>query len=220
MKQTFDSLGATQLNKARLDHLASLGLDLECRSVLEPGAGVGHLTHFWEERKCEIVSTDVSLNNVKTHLDRHPHRSVYLADLDQWGEHKGCGRFNIVFLYGTLYHLARPAQAIAELAPLCDLFLLETCVYHKDDGELHSYTQWPGLDQGPSGIAYVPARNWIMRELGKHLEHVYCTRTQPDSVEFPRSWPGPSTHLTRSVFVASRDRLDLPTLTKKLPRKQ
>ena len=38
---------ALALNEARLRHLASLGLLLEGKTVLEVGAGIGLLTHFF-----------------------------------------------------------------------------------------------------------------------------------------------------------------------------
>ena len=45
-----------QIIKARLDHLASLNLDISEKSVLEVGAGIGLLTGFFEDRGCSILS--------------------------------------------------------------------------------------------------------------------------------------------------------------------
>jgi 2-polyprenyl-3-methyl-5-hydroxy-6-metoxy-1,4-benzoquinol methylase len=39
----FDEDAAAEINRARLDHLESLGLPLAGRSVLDVGGGVGHL---------------------------------------------------------------------------------------------------------------------------------------------------------------------------------
>lgn len=47
-----------RINQRRLEHLASLHLPLENRSVLEVGAGIGDLTSFFLDRNCEVVITE------------------------------------------------------------------------------------------------------------------------------------------------------------------
>ena len=45
-------------NARRLEHLASLGLDLLGKRVLEVGAGVGDHTGFFLDRDCSVLSTE------------------------------------------------------------------------------------------------------------------------------------------------------------------
>ena len=45
------------INRARLDHLASLGLDLQSKRGLEVGAGIGLHASFFEERAAFSVQT-------------------------------------------------------------------------------------------------------------------------------------------------------------------
>ncbi len=48
MKFIFDQPQSLEINKARLDHLSSLGLNLRNTTVLEVGSGIGLLTEFFE----------------------------------------------------------------------------------------------------------------------------------------------------------------------------
>ena len=48
--ETFDSPAARSLNRARMEHLDSLGLPLSGKSVLDVGCGVGHLAQYFVER--------------------------------------------------------------------------------------------------------------------------------------------------------------------------
>jgi len=45
-------------NQRRLEHLASLGLDIAGCTVLEVGAGIGDHTSFFLDRGCEVVTSD------------------------------------------------------------------------------------------------------------------------------------------------------------------
>jgi len=218
---TFFAPDAYMLNSSRLEHLDSLGLHLEGRSVYEPGCGIGLLTSFFEDKGCSVLSSDVQEANCKINLELHPWREgrVFQADTDAPVSHEGT--FDIVFVYGLLYHVFDPGATLRHLSAVCnDLLLLSTCVYCKDDGELHSRTQWAGTDQGLRGNAFSPARNWVMTELAKHFPYVYVSRQQPNYNQFPTRWPTRPDYWKRAVFVASRNKLELPTLSTTLLMEQ
>ncbi|MCP4746733.1 MAG: FkbM family methyltransferase, partial [Desulfobacteraceae bacterium] len=220
MEFVFDRNYATDINKSRLDHLASLGLNLEKLSVLEVGSGVGSLTGFFEKLDCSILSTDVRQANIEEHGRRFPHRRIEFADLSRPGSHDHFGLFDIVFCYGALYHLSNPELAIKDLSHVCDhLFILETCVNPADNGEVNPVAEpRESLDQSIEGIRCRPARNWILSKLRKYFPYVYITASQPDHTDFPLKWPASSANsLTRSVFVASRQPIDSKILLQHLP---
>src|SRR4051794_34512299 len=50
-------------NARRQEHLATLGLDIARRSVLEVGAGVGDHTTFFLDRDCNVVSVEPRAEN-------------------------------------------------------------------------------------------------------------------------------------------------------------
>jgi SAM-dependent methyltransferase len=219
----FDSKDALEINKARLDHLASLGIALDGKKVLEVGAGIGLLTSFFTQRSCEVTSTEARKELNKENLSRHPRRKgwVFQADLMQVASHDDLGAFDAVFCYGVLYHLPNPRMALMDLANVCEtVFLLETMVWYEDDGKIHRTREPPSLDQSFYGHGCRPARDWVMEELRKHYEYVYITVTQPDHAQFPTSWPSKPGQDCRAVFVASRKEIVLKSLTQRLPRKQ
>lgn len=218
----FDRKGTEPLNRARLAHLASLGLDLENKSVLEVGAGWGKLTHFFEGRGCRVLSTEGRLHNIAVNLDLHPWREgrVIHADLLVEDSHDWWGLFDIVFCYGTIYHLSKPAMVLVDLAHACGgLFLLEARVSPVDNGKPNFKKEGDAIDTSMDGTACRPARDWLMAEMRKHYPFVYITRTQPDDPEFVLEWPASELDV-RAVFVASRQELDLPTLSPVLLNQQ
>src|SRR5215467_7370709 len=105
---TFLDPEAQRINRIRHAHLASLGLNLQAKRVLEVGAGIGLLTAFFEERGCDVLSTDANPTNVAEMLRRYPHRKIGLLDLDRPAPLSDLGDFDIVYCYGTLYHLCDP----------------------------------------------------------------------------------------------------------------
>lgn len=215
----FDLKESLAINAARMDHLASLGLPLLRRTVLEPGAGIGRLTGFWEQRHCKVTSLDLLASNVEENRFRHPERAHLLCRGVEQG-FADLGRFDIVFCYGLLYHVRDPLKCLQDMAAVTDdLLLIETMVHGEDDGELHLYPQSDGADQGVAGAAFRPARNWLMNRLCELFAAAYVSRTQPNYPDFPLSWPV-AYGVCRSIFVGSRQPLDLPTLLKHLPSEQ
>jgi hypothetical protein len=130
----------------------------------------------------------------------------------------------VVYCYGTLYHLHRPAEALEYLARCCsDLLLLETCVT-TDDDERIEFVDEPQRNpsQALSGMGCRPSRLWVRRRLEELFPHVYLPLTQPSHPEFPTDWsvePADG-RLARAVFVASRAPLDSPELGTAIPEHQ
>jgi len=218
----FDLEDAVSLNKARMAHLGSLGLDFKSKRVLEVGAGVGYLTGFFEANKCDIVITEGREENVKRIIERYPHRAdnTFVRDLTVPGSHEEFGEFDVIFCYGTLYHVSDPAFVIAELAKLCTgMFLVSMVVHPSDDNAFLPCPEDGGADQSMHAMGCRPGRQLVMDELKKHFEYVYHTTTQPFHHNFIISWPAVSGH-TRSIFVASREKLDSRFLSEELQMDQ
>lgn len=54
----FHSIFYLRHNARRQEHLATLGLDLGNKSVLEVGAGIGDHTQFFLDRGCKVLCTE------------------------------------------------------------------------------------------------------------------------------------------------------------------
>lgn len=222
MNFVFDRPHALEINRARLEHLASLGLDLAKLSILEVGSGIGLLTGFFEQLECSVLSTDARPENVQEHRKRHPNRRVEIADLSIPGSHDIFGRFDVVFCYGTLYHLSNPGLAICDLAKVCKgIILLETCVHATDNGQINPVPEpTRELDQSFEGMGCRPARDWVFSELKKYFQYVYVTASQPNHPNYPLHWPADSAKNCRSVFIASSKPLYKPSLLDQIPNTQ
>src|SRR5258706_7389962 len=74
----FRSLGYLRHNQRRQEHLASLGLELADRSVLELGAGVGDHTTFFLDLGCTVTAVEPRPHYRPVLLESHTH-SYYNA---------------------------------------------------------------------------------------------------------------------------------------------
>lgn len=213
---------AFAINHARLAHLATLPLDLDNKRVLEVGAGIGLHTAFFEDRGCSVLSTDGSERNVGEIARRHPHRDARVLDLDHVDDLTPLGEFDVVYCYGTLYHLREPARAIAALARVCkEVMLVETCVSLGAYPELHLVREPDAQNMAVSSVGCRPTRAWVMETLRENFPHAYVTRTQPNYPDFDLDWSTPGFQLVhRSVFVGSKRELAHPDLLSEIPMRQ
>ena len=200
-------------NQRRQEHLATLGLPLASRRVLEVGAGIGDHTGFLIDRQCRVTASDGRADLLETLQTRHPGAATILWDVET-PPPPALEPHEVVYAYGLLYHTSDPQAVLHRLAALCtDFLVLETCVSFGDEEAVNLVGE-PREDptQALSGTGCRPTRAWIFAALRKQFAHVYLTRTQPWHEEFPLDWRRPELHppgtLARSVFVASRRALD------------
>lgn len=215
----FHSAEAQSINRARLEHLTTLDLDLMNKRVLEVGAGIGLHTEFFEQRGCDVLSTDGAPANVAEMIRRWPHRRIGMLDLDAPGDLRTLGLFDIIYAYGTLYHLRDPDGALSRLAKICSgIILLETVVSRGNFPENHLVHEPPILNQAVSGTGCRPTRAWIMAALKRHFGQAYTTLDQPAHPDFITDWTviGHQGNL-RAVFVGARHSISASSLTEILP---
>jgi SAM-dependent methyltransferase len=216
---SFDESAALEINKARMAHLASLHLPIEAKSVLEVGSGIGLLTDFFEARGCKVFSTDARPENIAELLRRHPRRRAAVLDLEQTEAIGSLGRFDVVFCYGTLYHLASPEPALKALAQISDLILLETCLSPGREEAVPLVEESAAPNQAYSQMGGTrPTRAWVLSNLTRYWGNGYISVTQPSHPEFPLDWTAPPAgRNTRAIFVGSKAPLANPLLTSDIP---
>ena len=211
-------------NHRRLEHLVSLGLNISGSDVLEVGAGIGDHSEFFIDRGCSIVITEGRPENVEILKSRYPKLDVRYLDMEN--PYLDTNElFDIVYCYGLLYHLNKPIEAIEFMSKHTkNLLLLETCVSFGDEEAINFVQEdakYPS--QSTSGYGCRPTRSWIYNQLKQYFEFVYMPITQPNHEQFPLDWDLESAHeerFARSVFIASRQKLENALLIESVPIKQ
>jgi len=219
----FWSTHYTRHNQRRQEHLASLGLALTDRTVLEVGAGIGDHTSFFLDRNCTVTVTESQEQNLAILRTRNP--ELHISRLDLNDPPREPITADIVYCYGTLYHLHEPAIAIRWMTSCAtDMLLLETCVAAGEGETVHPFEESAGNpDNSTDGYGCRPTRSWIRRELAIGFAHVYIPLLQPSHEEFPLDWSRPELAdetLIRAVFVASHLPIVNPLLTEEIPMTQ
>ena len=207
----------------RLEHLASLQIDVRGKTVLEVGAGVGDHSHYYLDRGCAVTLTDAREENLSYLKGRYPGCRVARLDLDHPSAIEGAP-FEIVHCYGVLYHIGRPEEALAFLAEQCsELLLLESKVSASKESRLETLDEASHLPSfSVSGHGCLPSRRWLLQELRKGFPWVYLPTTQPNHPDFPLDWTADvdDAKTRRAIFIASRHSLENASLTAELPPRQ
>lgn len=208
----------------RLEHLASLGIPVGGKRVLDVSSGIGDHAQYYMDRGCRVTMTEVRPENLEVLRARFPREDIQLLDLEDPGPLSGAP-YEVVHCYGLLYHLGKPDVAIDYLSGVCSgLMLLETCVSPGDDESINPVPEDPGNPTWAySGHACRPSRPWIFRRLKQHFAHVYLPKTQPNHPQFPVDWEGRQRDdkvLTRAIFIASREPLHNHLLGESIPLRQ
>lgn len=242
---TFD---AEQINAARLEHLATLGLDISSKSVLELGAGIGKLTGFFLRRNSRVLVTEGRPELVKIirargysnyqpnvldiiELDVEEINASTIETLKSYVNHthgddgskKGLEGFEVIFCYGLLYHLSNPESALKFFGELahksCGLLLLETVV----DSNAETFNQVVETNHSNQALKLGsrPNPNYILQLIKQNFEYSYVSVTQPNHSDFQRD-PNSTQSITgrsRMIFIGSNKKLTSKSLRASVPKK-
>jgi hypothetical protein len=198
-------------NARRLEHLASLELDVRGATVLEIGSGIGDHSHYYLDSECKIMITEARKINLDILKGRYPSQNISHLDLEHHIFPEG-NPFDIVHCYGTLYHVGDPGSALLFISRCCQKHLfLETCVPFGHSEHLNPVSE-PHQDptQAISGVGCRPTRLWLFKKLQELFQYVYLPTTQPNHEEFPLDRDAPEKHsaqLSRAIFIASREEI-------------
>lgn len=220
----FQSVEYLRIDQRRLEHLASLDLNLCDQTVLEVGAGIGSHTSFYLDRRCKVMATEGRIENVEILRERYRNEDkVEVVRLDLSDPQSLQRHFELVHCYDLLYHMEQPALVLAYLAKHCSgQLLLETCLSFGDDPAVNLVEEVASNStQAMGGLGCRPTRSWVWDQLNTHFPFVYTTRTQPFHEQFPLNWHDAKTFksgkLSRAIFIASHVPLNNRNLLPYLP---
>jgi len=214
-RRVFDQGFYSDITEARLKHLDSLGFNVDGRSVIDVGCGIGRLSEYFAARGCNLLCVDGREENILELKRLYPDRRAVILDLDSQPL-TGLGRFDVVFCYGLLYHLADPFHLIKQAYAICDgMFLLETCITDADDPLLSLVAESvEDASQALHAIGCRPSPAYVrlcLRLAG--FAHVYTPRSLPLHAQFQYERRNDHTYLRngtlmRGVFIASNQPID------------
>lgn len=211
------------ITQARLDHLETLDLDIEGRSVLDVGSGIGRLSEFFAERGCDVMCIDGRAENVEELCRLYTDRRAAVVDVetDELASH---GSFDIVFCYGLLYHLADPFAFLGRAAGICrELLILETCVTDAEEPLVHLVADPDDPTMALNAVASRPSPSYVAAALqAAGLEYVYTARRRPDHPDFSYRRLNDLSYVRdgralREIFVAAREPLGQTSLQRLSP---
>ena len=224
--ETFDQPEALRINKARMDHLASLNLDLRGKSVLDVGAGVGHLGNELTKWGAKVHAVDGRAENVESLRLRYPHIEASQANVETTPLGP-LGSFDAVFCYGLLYHLENIMMALRNIASACrDLLLIETIIIDHQKPILLLEEETFAFSQALQGLAHRASPSYLVLALHRlGFPHIYAPRHVPDYPDYKFKWRNDLAsardgHNLRCIFVAARGPLQNPNLISLLPARK
>ena len=114
----FDQKFYADITSARLAHFKSLALPVSGKTVLDVGAGVGHLSEALAEDGGIVTCVDGREENIAKLRELYPDRKAFVVDVETDALIE-VGMFDVVFCYGLLYHLFDPLGFIRRVASIC-----------------------------------------------------------------------------------------------------
>jgi 2-polyprenyl-3-methyl-5-hydroxy-6-metoxy-1,4-benzoquinol methylase len=214
--ECFETPNALAINRARMEHLHSLGLPLRGASVLDVGCGPGHLAQYFVGQGCKVVCIDGRDTNIAALRQLYPRLEAHVGDAQTFPL-ASLGRFDAVFSYGLLYHLEDPIAGLRNMASVgSDILLLETLICDSAETLTYLVDEPLSFNQTLESLACRPSPSYVAMTLNRvGFPWVYAPKTKPAHQDFQFEWRNDRSHTRdghpiRCVFVASRTPLDNP----------
>jgi hypothetical protein len=210
--ELFNYKGALEINYARIQHLDSLQLNFNNKTVFETGCGGrGDITRYLLSKNAIVTLNDYRKENIMALMNSLQRK----FDYNTWDLNKPFNldkKFDIIVSYGTLYHLNKPEEAIMNFANSCNEFLvLSTCTNGLNDDTVN-ITVEPATsnNQAGDGLGCRPGRLFLYNTLRKYFKYTYFIKTQPRYPEFPLHFPTTPNPNARNVLIGSHIKLENP----------
>lgn len=211
----FNSPFYKDITDARIMHIKSLGLPLSGKTLIDTGCGIGHFSDFLAKEGCQTFCVDGREENIRQLRNVYPKLNAEVVDLET-SQILNYGKFDIVFCYGLLYHLADPFGFIKNAFKICnEMMLIETCITDSEFPVLRLLSE-PKLNptQAVSGMGCRPSPSYIVNCLKlAGFAYVYSPINLPRHKQFHYKRTNDFSclkdgDLIRDVFLASHREIE------------
>ena len=185
----FDKPHYDALNAAREAVLAylfkSLKKDVELRTAVDVGCGLGHFSAFLRDMGFDVLALDGRQENVNEARRRSPDLKFRVVNAEDT-EIQALGKFDVVLCLGLLYHLENPFAAVRNLFAMTGkVAILEGMCVPGDEPIFAVREESPWEDQGLRHVALYPSENGLIKLLYcSGFSHVYRLKTKPALREY------------------------------------
>ena len=203
---TYDD--AISINEARIKHLDTLNLNFKNKKILETGAGgKGDFTKYLLQFTGNITINDSRFENINNLLLTNNLKLQY----NTWDLNENIPTdniFDIIFCYGTFYHLHKPEKTIDNLSKIFkDFIIIETITSGQNNMYLNICNEdINNLNQSSTGYGCRPGREYVFNLLQKYFKYVYTLKTQPIHEEFSLVFPCDNS--SRCIFIGSHNYIE------------
>ena len=218
----FDQKFYADITAARLMHFKSLGLPLSGKTVLDVGAGIGHLSKAIADGGGNVTCVDGREENIAKLRELYPNRKARVVDVETDALLE-LGMFHVVFCYGLLYHLFDPLGFIRRAAAICgEWLIIETCITDAEGPLVRLVSEHEANhSQAIHAMGCRPSSAYVLFCLkSAGFQNVYVTSTLPDHPQFRYQLRNDGSYLRngtlmRNIFVASRMPIDSSMLSRR-----
>lgn len=202
----FDTEVALSINEARKSFLDKWLPDFIKRegiaTVLDVGCGFGFFSRYLKDMGLKVSAFDIRKENVAVAKYRNPDIDFKVYDIEDKSV-CGLGVFDMVFCFGTLYHLENPFRAIRNLYCLTGKFLLaETQIAPYSYPGAALYEECNKEDQSLNYTVLIPSESCFVKMFYKAgFRGVYSSKNPVLHKEFRASFINKK---ARTIFLATR----------------
>jgi SAM-dependent methyltransferase len=211
----FDASEYVRINQCRerwlTKALSLLPFRSRLKTALDLGCGAGYFSSVLARAGFQVTGLDLRQSNVELCRQRYPGCTFGLINLDDTSQliPDIIGRYDLVLMFGLLYHLESPLQVISRLAPcIGEVAFVGTRVAQGTSMACYLHQEFQGDDQGKASCVAVPTFPAVTAMFAiSGFSHIYLPDFQP---EHPQWDPAQFQNGLRKQFIVSREPLTVP----------
>lgn len=211
---SFDSELTRNYTRARQNFLSSfldtIRSQVDLRSAVDVGCGVGYFSKFLVELGFQVVGVDGREENSAEGRRRHPEITFLTRDVEN-PSLQAIGVFDLILCAGLLYHLENPFRAIRNLYAITGKILFVESMCTPGSATTMQLLDESAIeDQGLNFVAFYPTEASLVKMLYRSgFPFVYLFRRLP---EHPFCQETFRRKRQRTMMVASKAPLNSPDL--------